>query len=404
MMICTLCGKTDTHKFLSLGHQPPSDAFLKKEDLEKPEITYPLDLYFCSTCTLVQLGYSVDPDLLFRDYVYNTSSNNALKANFKELVAKIISVYNLKKDDFVIDIGSNDGTLLENYIPHGIKVLGIDPSSSTSLAVQKGIPTIVDYFNAETAARVRKEYGRAKIITATNVFAHVNVLDSFMRGVKDLLDEGGVFISENGYVVDMIEGMQYDSIYHEHLRYYSVTSLMALFTQYDMEIVDVERISSHGGSIRVYAAQKGTVMVSKNVKDFCTYEQEKQYTSLERYQTFAADVVALKKALIDMMYEFKKKGARITTIGAPAKGNTLLNYCKFDTEWIDCLSERSPLKIGLYSPGMHIPVVDEKYLFEVQPEVALLLSWNLAQELIPKLRAQGYKGSFIIPNPTPHIK
>jgi SAM-dependent methyltransferase len=388
-------------QFLSLGHQPPSDAFLKKEDLGKPEITYPLDLFFCSACMLVQLGYAVDPDILFRDYVYNTGSNNSLKANFKALVDTIISEYRLEAGGFVIDIGSNDGTLLENYLPHNIKVLGIDPSSATSLALEKGIPTLVDYFTAETAVKVRKEKGEAKIITATNVFAHVKELDSFMRGVKEILDEKGVFISENGYVVDMIKGMQYDAIYHEHLRYYSVTALCVLFERYDMEVINVERIPSHGGSIRVYAVHKGALPVSKNVAALCALEKEHGFTSLARYQTFANEVVATKLALLDIIYTFKKKGARIFGIGAPAKGNTLLNYCKLDTTIVDCLTEKSALKIGLYSPGMHIPVVDDKYLFDEQPEAALLLSWNLADELVPKIRQKGYKGVFIIPNPVP---
>jgi len=400
-MRCTLCGGEDISHFLSLGHQPPSDAFLKKERLEKPEITYPLDLFFCNACALVQLGYAVDPDILFRDYVYNTSANNNLKANFKTLVDKIVSEYQLEAKDFVIDIGSNDGTLLENYLPYQIKILGIDPSSATSLALAKGIPTLVDYFTAEIAAHVRQKYGRAKVITAANVFAHVRALDSFMRGITELLDENGVFISENGYIVDMVEGMQYDAVYHEHLRYYSGTSLSALFARYDMEIIDIERIASHGGSIRVYAVYKGTRPVTKNVAALLEFEKEQGFNSFARYAKFAAEVVATKFALLDILYSFKKKGAHIAGIGAPAKGNTLLNYCKLDSTMIECLTEKSSLKIDLYSPGMHIPVVDEKYLFEEQPEAALLLSWNLADELIPKIRQKGYKGVFIIPNPVP---
>jgi hypothetical protein len=402
-MSCSVCGEEKLEQFLTLGHQPPSDVFLKEEGLEKPEVTYPLNLFFCHTCSLVQLGYTVDPDILFRDYVYNTGSNNALKVNFKALVEKIITTYKLGEGDFVVDVGSNDGTLLANYISHGIKVLGIDPSSSTSIALENGIPTIVDYFNAETAARAKEENGSAKIITATNVFAHVKDLDSFMHGIKELLDDTGVFISENGYVVDMVEGMQYDSIYHEHLRYYSVTSLMTLFARYDMEIIEVEQIPSHGGSIRVYAAKKGAWPVSDNVETLHKREKERGFDSFSRHQKFADDVVAMKFALLDIVYDLKKKGARIVGIGAPAKGNTLLNYCKLDTALIGSLMERSPLKIGLYSPGMHIPVVDEKYLFDNQPEAALLLSWNLADELVPKIRQAGYKGAFIIPNPVPRI-
>ncbi len=400
-MRCALCGTEELYKFLSLGHQPPSDAFLKQEDLQKPEITYPLDLFFCSVCTLVQLGYVVEPDILFREYVYNTGTNNSLRANFKALVGNIISDYRLGVGDFVVDIGSNDGTLLENYLSHGVKVLGIDPSSTTAFALQKGIPTLVEYFNFEVVERIRQEHSTAKVITATNVFAHVKELDSFMRGIKELLDEKGVFISENGYVVDMVEGMQYDSIYHEHLRYYSVTSLETLFARYDMEIINVERIAIHGGSIRVYAAHAGAWPISKSIEILRELERERGFNSLARYKKFAADVISTKFALLDIVYDFKKKNARIAGIGAPAKGNTLLNYCGLDTMLVEYLTEKSPLKIGLYSPGMHIPVVDEKYLFDEQPEAALLLSWNLADELVSKIQQKGYKGIFIIPNPVP---
>lgn len=402
-MLCAVCGNGKTQQFLSLGHQPPSDAFLTKEKLSQPEVTYPLDLFFCSVCSLVQLGYAVDPDILFRDYVYNTGTNNSLKVNFKNLVDKIVADYGLTNGDFVIDVGSNDGTLLENYLPHEIKILGIDPSSSTSIALEHQIPTVVDYFNLETASRVLAEHGNAKVITATNVFAHVVELDSFMRGIQTLLDDNGVFISENGYVVSMVEGMQYDSIYHEHLRYYSVTSLQALFARYDMEIINVEVIPSHGGSIRVYAARKGVRPVSRSVQDLLTSEKENGYTTTKRYEQFAQDVLTTKRVLVEIIHDFKKNGARIAGIGAPAKGNTLLNYSKLDTSLLECLTEKSALKIGLYSPGMHIPVVDEQYLFNEQPEAALLLSWNLAEELVPKMRNAGYQGNFIIPNPIPRV-
>lgn len=402
-MQCYICGSATPIMVMSLGDQPPSDAFLRPEDLDKPEAKYPLDLFFCETCSLVQLGFAVDPDLLFRDYVYNTGTNNSLRANFKALVENIIPRFGLTEGDFVIDVGSNDGTLLENYLPHHIKVLGIDPSSSTSLAQEKGVSTLVDYFNEDTAKKVLAEYGKAKVITGTNVFAHVVGLDSFMRGIIELLDDKGVFISENGYVVDMIEGLQYDSIYHEHLRYYSVTSLVSLFTRFGMEIIDVERIPSHGGSIRVFAAKKSTFPISESVAALLALEKEKGYTRKEVYQKFAEDVADTKTKLCEIISSLKREGTRIVGIGAPAKGNTLLNYCGLDAKVIDYLAEKSPLKIGRYSPGMHIPVVDEARLFEEQPEAAILLSWNLAEELKKKLREKGYRGKFIVPNPIPRI-
>ncbi|MDO8522313.1 MAG: class I SAM-dependent methyltransferase, partial [bacterium] len=286
---------------------------------------------------------------------------------------------------------------------HGIRVLGIDPSSATNIAIEKGIPTDVVFFNEGEAHTVAERMGKPKIITATNVFAHVKELDSFMRGITALLAPDGVFISESGYVADMIEGMQYDSIYHEHLRYYSVTSLAVLFGRFQMEIINVERIPSHGGSIRVYAARKGAHPASPLVQQLISTEKQKCYTALPIYTKFAEDIAKTKLALLNIIFGLKKKNCRIAGIGAPAKGNTILNYCQLNTDTIEYLAEKSALKIGLYSPGMHIPVVDESRLFEDMPEAALLLSWNLADELIPKLRQAGFRGQFIVPNPIPRL-
>src|SRR3990167_4959450 len=385
-MRCHICKAENLERFLSLGHQPPSDAFLKYEELERPEISYPLDVFFCPTCSLVQLGYAVDPEILFRDYVYNTGTNNALRANFKELVDEIIKAYSLKKDDFAVDIGSNDGTLLENYVSHGIRVLGIDPSSATTIALKKGIPTDVTFFNENEAQTVAERDGKPKIITATNLFAHVKELDSFMRGITELLAPDGVFISESGYVVDMVEGMQYDSIYHEHLRYYSVHSLAALFEKYGMEIISVVKISSHGGSLRVFAAKKGAHASDGSARALLAQEKAKGYHDRAVYDEFATRVAQTKEKLLSIVSSLKKSGAHIAGIGAPAKGNTLLNYCRLGPDTIEYLAEKSPLKIGRYSPGMRIPVVDESRIFAEQPEAALLLSWNIADLLVPKLR------------------
>lgn len=402
-MKCYICKNESVRKFLSLGHQPPSDAFLRPEDLNKPEITYPLDCYFCPSCALVQLGYAVDPEVLFRDYVYTTGTNNALKANFLELVEKIVAAYKLQKGDLAIDIGANDGTLLQNYLPHDISILGIDPSSVAQNAKERGLPMIVDFFNVNTAEQAIREYGKAKIITATNVFAHVQDLDSFMDGIALLLQDDGIFITESGYVVDMVENMSYDQIYHEHLRYYGLTPLVALFDRYGMEVVDVEHIESHGGSIRVFAAKKGAHTIAYAVSEMLAKEKAGGYTQLEIYQKFAKRIVETKFKLLEIIFDLKNKGQHVVGIGAPAKGNTLLNYCRLDPDMIDYLTEKSQLKIGRFSPGVHIPVVDESRLFDEQPEAALILSWNIADELMPKLRKLGYQGKFILPNPIPMI-
>jgi len=403
MRECFICQSNDLAKFLSLGHQPPSDAFLKKEDLEKPETAYPLDVFFCRNCHLVQLGYTVDPEALFRDYAYTTGTNNSLKVNFKNLVDKIVARWRLTAADLAVDIGANDGTLLENYLPHQVRVLGIDPSSAAKLALQKNIPTVIDFFSEETAIKAREEYGPAKIITATNVFAHVDKLHSFLRGVFHLLADDGVFITESHYLLDLITKTQYDSIYHEHLRYYSLKPLLLLFAQLGMEIIDAERISTHGGSIRVYAAKKGKWPIAEAVAELIAAEAENGLDSEETFVKFARQVISNKFELLKTISDLKKEGKSIVGIGAPAKGNTLLNYCNLDSSLIDYLAEKSEIKISLFAPGTHIPVVAEERLFREQPDYGLLLSWNIADELVPKLRAGGYKGKFIVPNPVVKI-
>jgi predicted TPR repeat methyltransferase len=402
-MTCYICQKNNLFQFLSLGHQPPSDAFLKEAELQKPEINYPLDLYFCEDCYLVQLGYAVDPEILFRDYVYHSGSNNVLKKHFKELVHSLVKKYKLTASHIAVDIGSNDGSLLEEYLPHGVKILGIDPSSVASLAIKKGQPTIVDFFHEKSALEAGKKHGKAKMITATNVFAHVRDLHSFMRGIKALIAEDGVFVSESGYNLDMVEKLQYDFVYHEHLRHYSLKPLQTLFEKYDMEIIDAERVPIHGGCIRVHAAIKGKHAVSPRVKQILMLEKKEGLYDKKRYVKFANDVQALKLSLRKLLIDQKAKGKTIVGIGAPAKGNTLLNYCKIDSDIVTYLVERSDLKIGKFTPGMHIPVLAEDILFKDQPDLAILLSWTIADELIKKLKEKGYEGKFILPAPKPKI-
>lgn len=402
-MSCYICGKNKLYKFLDLGYQPPSDAFLRSEDLLKPEVRYPLELCVCEHCWLVQLDYVVDPEKLFRDYVYNTATNNSLKVNFQNLVNSLVARFGLQKNDLVIDIGSNDGTLLSYYLPHGVKILGVDPSSSTSLAIANKIPTVVDFFSAALVEKIRNEHRAAKMITATNVFAHVDKLRDFVQGVKELLDEKGVFVSESGYLPDMLEQLQFDSIYHEHLRYYSLKPLQVLFNDFGLEIFDVEKITTHGGSIRVYAAKRGAYPIAGSVQEIVRVEEAAGIYSKDVYVKFADLVRKNKFEIQRLVLEQKLAGHSVVGLGAPAKGNTLLNYCGLDRDAIDYLAEKSVLKIGLFAPGTHIPVVDEKRLLEEQPDCALMLSWNIAAELMPKIRNAGYKGKFLIPNPEPKI-
>ncbi|HCR36446.1 TPA: hypothetical protein DIU22_05420 [Candidatus Woesebacteria bacterium] len=403
-LTCQICSSERMHKFLSLGHHPNPDGFLTEEKLKEPEIYFPLDVYFCEDCCLVQLGYAPNPELLFtEDFVYTTGSSKELADNFHSLVENVIKKFNLLRNDFAVDIGGNDGTSLSNYLPYGIKVLNVDPSKAAEMAQKKNVPTMKDFFNEKTAIRILRENGKAKVITATNVFAHVRELDSFMNGIKILLDAKGVFIEESHYIRDLLHETEYDSIYAEHLRYYSLKPLIYLFDKFDMDVFDAEKITTHGGSLRVYACGKGDFPISENVKKILIEEEEFGLYSRKIYDSFGKKVFSNMKEIRSILFKAKEHG-NIVGIGAPAKGNTLLNFCKIGKETIDCLLEYGSLKVGMYSPGMHIPIKDESILFqEPQPTYALLLAWNLKSVIVPKLRQKGFRGKIIIPVPEPHV-
>ena len=402
-MECSVCENKKLYKFLSLGHQPPSDAFLKEQELNQPETYYPLDVYYCEKCNLVQLGYVVDPEILFKEYVYNTGTNNSLIKNFKELVDTLVQRFKLTENDLAVDIGSNDGTLLKGYREHNVKILGVDPSSVAKIAIKNNIPTINTFFNKETSLNIVKKHGNAKAITSTNTFAHVKDLASFMEGIRELLTDDGIFVQESHYLLNLLTKMQWDSIYHEHLRYYSLKALIYLFNLFGMELFDAEEVTTHGGSIRTYACKKGAYAVSDNINKLLKIEEEKGLFDKKTYLNFGEKVLRHKIEIQEMLRNIKKENKKIAGIGAPAKGNTLLNYCNITPEILDYIVEKSDLKIGMYTPGTHIKVVNEELLFKEQPGYALLLSWNIADELIPKLKKLGYKGKIIVPLPSPHI-
>lgn len=399
-MPCFVCHKNNLISFLDMGFQPPSDSFLKKEDLKKPEISYPLELFLCLSCYLVQLSYIVPPEKLFKGFIYTTGANNSLKKNFKELANTLVQSFELKHSDLVIDIGSNDGTFLSNFLPHRIKILGVDPAVIVAKIARKNkVPTVVDFFSSKLARTISRKHGKAKIIVATNVFAHIDNLDDFVLGIKNLLTPDGVFVSESNYLLDFIQKLQYDSVYHEHLRYYSLLPLQILFKRFGLEIFDVERISTHGGSIRVYAAIRGSYSISTHVKQLLALEKKSELYNIKTYLGFAQKVYKNKLEIQKFLVEQKSRGKMIIGIGAPAKGNTLINFCNLDLGLIDYLVEKNELKINTFTPGAHIPIVAENKLFKDQSDFALMLSWNIVDELIPKLRGLGYRGKFIIPTP-----
>lgn len=400
---CQVCAYPGLEPILFLGYLPPVNTMNKIGEEPREQSSYPALLLYCPKCHLVQLGTVVDPKILFpSSYPYTSSTTKVLRENFADLYKECLSLVTLAKEDLIVDIGSNDGNLLSNFKDNH-KVLGITPEEIGKLAIARGIPTLIAYFNRDTALKVLSEFGPAKIVTATNVFAHIENINGICGSILKLLAPKGIFISESHYLLSLIETLQYDTIYHEHLRYYSLHSLKYLLELHGLEIVNARRIITHGGSIRVYAARKGDYPVRPAVEKLL--EEEKGLVlDKKNLLKFKERVVISKLELISLLRDIKRQGKRVYGISAPSRASTLINYTGLDDGIIDYVLEvKGSHKIGKYVPGTLIPIEEESRLLADQPEYALLFAWHIADELIAKLREKGFKGSFIIPLPVPRI-
>lgn len=400
---CQVCDSGDLQNLLFVGYLPPVNGMPAIGTRPHEQPAYPAQLLRCKECQLVQLGCVVDPAVLFPPtYPYTSGTTRILRENFSELSAEVAALYPLKSNDLVIDVGSNDGTLLSNFQKPGTRVLGIEPTNAGKLALERRIPTITAFFNPQSASRAVRENGKAKLVCATNVFAHIEDVHSIVESIVSMLADDGIFVSESHYLASLIETVQYDTIYHEHLRYYSLTSLKHLLGMHGLRIIHAKKIPTHGGSIRVYAAREGRYAARESVEQLLVSETDTLCD--ERLAEFGDRVVNSKLGLHALLKDVKASRCRVYGIGAPSRASTLINYVGLDDGILDCVLEISgSYKIGKYMPGTVIPVLDESRLFADQPEYALLLSWHIADELIPKLRARGFKGKFIVPLPTPRI-
>ena len=367
------------------------------------EKSFPAELLYCEKSKLAQLGCIVDKKILFPySYPYTSSTTKILRENFADLYKDVTKITNIKKEDLIIDIGSNDGNLLQNF-KYNHRVLGVTPEKIGKLAIKKGIPTIIDYFNKKTHKNILKNYGKAKIITATNVFAHIDNINEILKYIIRTLTDYGIFISESHYLLPLIKELQYDTIYHEHMRYYSVQSLNYLFKKNNLEIIDVKEIPTHGGSIRVYAAKKGRYQISKNVKK--QLNKEKRFLNYKNFKEFKHQVAMSKVKLYSLINNIKRSKKSIYGVGAPSRATTLINYVGLDQDLIDCVLEvDGSYKIGNYIPGTKIPILNEKILIKEKPDYLMLFSWHISKELKKNLRNKGFKGKFIIPLPNPRIE
>ena len=404
MTKCRVCANTDLDMFLSLGQMPLANGFLTEAEITQKEPAYPLDVYFCNSCSLVQVIDVVPPEVMFTDYPYITGTSETMKLNLSQLSARASSCIALDGNDLVVDLGSNDGTLLSYFKELGFRTLGVEPAANIAqLASENGIETIQHFFTDETCSKIIASYGQAKIVTGTNVFAHVDDVNGFINCVKRLLHPQGMLIIEVPYLTDMLDKLEFDTIYHEHLSYFSLSALNILFNNHGMSIVNVERLAVHGGSIRVY--------ISPISERRCHYLEEllDQETNIGiphkgMYKKFATDVNALKSDLKAMLNGLKHEGNKIAGYGAPAKGNILLNYCGLDSTVLDCIFDNTPFKQNLFTPGTHIPVVSDTTFEKINPDYCLLLAWNYEEEILKKEKAYLQNGgNFIIPIPHPKI-
>ena len=399
---CQVCGHAPLDDVLSLGYMPPVNQMVRIGAVPVQQAWFPTNLLHCRNCELVQLGTVVDPVIIFPpEYPYTSGMTKLLRDNFADLHRESAALLGLGPDDLIVDIGSNDGTLISNFQNGGHRILGIEPTDVGDIANRRGIPTLKRYFGTDVAHEVRRDYGAASVVTAANCFAHIEDVHAIVDGIVEMLKEDGVFISESHYLIPLLDTLQYDTIYHEHLRYYSLTSLKALLEMHDLEVFHARPIPSHGGSIRVYAARKGTHNVQPSVARMLAAEPRGEAMS-KRLAEFKRDVVLSKLRLMSMLRDLKEQGARIAGISAPSRASTMVNYVGLDEGLIDYVCEiAGSLKIGKCMPGTQIPVVDESRLFEDQPDCAVIFSWHIADELAPKLRAKGFKGQLITPLPVP---
>ena len=398
---CQICNSNNMHLILDLGHQPLCDSLLSKEMLNKPETTFPLRMLWCKECSLAQLDFCVDGNEVYHpDYPYRTGITKELVEYLDDMSNSLIKKYNLNQDDFVVDLGSNDGTLLTGFKNHGIKITGVEPTNIAKIANEKNITTVQEFFTLDVANNIKNNQGEASLILATNMFAHMATIGEVISGIESLLKPDGVFVFENHYLLDVIHGGQFDTIYHEHLRTYSLKSLIKLFSYYDFTVTDVERGTRYGGNIRVHVTKGKNRNVSPNVESLLKIEQESGLYDLKTYRKFAERVKRAKKDFMNFLFEMKKEGKTIVGNSCPGRSVTLLNYYGVDSDLLPYIAEQSTsLKLGMYLPGKQIPIINNEILINEQPDYVVLLAWHYAKPIMEQLKQRGLNSNFIIPLP-----
>jgi len=399
---CRLCNSKKLFKFLDLGSHPPSDQFVKKSETNFSVRYYPLKVYSCRSCGFKQLNYVVKPEILYKkNYPYESSITKAGKKHWEEFANSTVKDFNLRKGDLAVDIGSNTGVLLSAFRKNNLKIIGVDPAQNISrIANRRGVFTISDFFNKKVVKKILKKSGKAKLISGTNVFAHINDLKTFINNIKNLLHKNGIFVIEVPHFLHLLKNLEYDTIYHEHLSYITVKPLIPFFKKFNLEIIDIQQRDIHGGSIRIFISRKGNYKIRKNVNNIFKIEKKANLNDKKILINFQKRVVENRIELTSLISKLKKDKKKIIILSAPAKGMTLLNYCKIDGDFVDYATEKSKIKQGLYTPGGNIPVYSDAKILKSMPDYAILLAWNFSKEIIKNnIKYLKKGGKFIIPIP-----
>jgi cyclopropane fatty-acyl-phospholipid synthase-like methyltransferase len=392
---------TTVEEFLDLGSTALANKFVAKAELARPESKYPLKVGFCHTCGHVQLTEAVPPQAMFQDYLYVSSASDTLKRHLYDLSDVLVKRRGLGPGDLVVDIGCNDGTLLNGFVRHGVRTLGVDPAENLAALTQDSkIDRYIGFFNSKTAQHIVARWGRASLITATNTFPHIPELQDFVEGIKLALAPGGAFVIEAHYLVDMLEQCAFDTVYHEHISYWALGPMIRLLQNKGMQVVDAERLPLHHGQLRVTVQRQGEAVPKRSVSEILEMERAMGIDQFSTYARFAEKTRGIKTAVRQTLTDLVTHGKRVVGYGAPAKGNTLLSFLDLGPSLIPYIVDRSALKQGRYTPGAHIPVVSPSRLLEDQPDFVLVLAWNFLEEVMEQqgeYRRRG--GQFIVPVP-----
>ena len=402
---CRACGGRDLHRILDLGLQPLANAFPRDETEFAGEPRFPLEAWLCRQCALVQLLDVIHPEVLFRDYIYVTGTSDTIAAHNAAYARSVVDDLGLAAGDLVVEAASNDGSLLKHFREHGVRTLGVEPATNiAAMASAAGIETVTHFFDSAVAREVRSSHGAARAVIANNVLAHVDDPVDFLAGARELLAPGGRVIVEVPYLRELLDRLEYDTIYHEHLCYFSVGSLLHLCEAAGLALLRADRVPVHGGSLRIVAARADESEPGADVLAWAEEETRHGMRDPVRWDRFAADVASHRDALRELLHSLKRQRWTLAGYGAPTKGNTLLNYCGIGRELLDYIVDKSPLKIGRFTPGTHLPVLPAETLAERRPDYTLILAWNFADEILRQQQAyRDAGGRFILPLPQPRI-